>query len=164
MTLGETITGRAPRLFADLRRAPPVQTIEFILDKRLDQKVAWLYRVLDTLDSKASSLLAFNALVLAAQSVLVAAIIDVPSQGLKAAALLLLLVPLVTSIYAVFIFQVEWLFLARIHEEGEKNELVCLSKICDDRVRDHRRLWRASFYAVPFAFLLTLFVALLRLG
>lgn len=137
--------------------------------KRRDRVVGWLYRILDTLDSKTSHLLRFAGLLLAAQTFLAGVIVrnDQTSKGILRFVLVLLVVPLGTTVFGVSIFRVRWRFFGKVRasneaeysEERVKDEIYSLAKLCDERSVQHNR----SFYwciLSAVAFLLTLVSAL----
>lgn len=123
---------------------------------RREKVVAWLYRILDTLDSKTGHLLRFASLLLAAQTFLAGILVrdqPRPPLGIEILALALLFFPLGTAVSALSIFQVRWPFFghlqvdmgngeqAKIHEQI-KQEMIKLGEVCDRRVKANERTYR----------------------
>src|SRR5439155_13509226 len=88
--------------------------------KNRERVVAWLYRILDTLDSKTSHLLRFSSLLLAAQSFLAGILVrnSQASLGISIVVLFLLLFPLATAVFALSVFRVKWPFFGYVRETG----------------------------------------------
>jgi len=131
--------------------------------------VGWLYRILDTLDSKTSHLLSFPALLLTAQTFLAGLLVRdrLAPRSIAISVLVLLIVPLATAVFGLIVFNVKWPFFGRVRavdqdtfdEDHIKRELRELAEVCDQRFRAHKwsgHLCRAS----ALAFLLTLLLAL----
>jgi len=131
--------------------------------------VAWLYRVLDTLDSKTGHMLSFPGLLLAAQTFLTGLIIkDRPVSRTVASILLgLLIVPLWTAVHGFYVYRVTWKFFGKVRASDQdtfnetriEDELRSLAKTCDTRYEAHGKsfLWCA---ASALAFFMTLIFAL----
>src|SRR5689334_21245151 len=86
-----------------------------------NQVVSWLYRILDTLDNKTAHLLRFAALLLAAQTFLAGVLVraDKTPGWLSIVVLFLLLCPLATAVFALWIFRVEWPFFGNVRKEDK---------------------------------------------
>ena len=89
--------------------------------KDRDKVMAWLYRVLDTLDNKTAQLLRFAALLLAAETFLAQVIVrnDKTPLWISFWVLILLLVPLWAGIMGLTVFAVEWRFFGHVRGPGE---------------------------------------------
>jgi hypothetical protein len=113
--------------------------------EKRNKVMAWLYRILDTLDSKTSHILGFTALLLATSTFLVGLLVanKQTPPTISLIALCLLLLPLTTGIFALRVFRVSWLFLGHIRprtdvigtEDRIRNELEDLARVCDTRAR-----------------------------
>ena len=118
--------------------------------------ISWLYRILDTLDSKTSHLLRYMSLMLTTQSILSAIAINqqvFPDRSKFAVAVIAaILVPLVGTFVALFVFRVRWPFLDWTTLPGQKkahsatfaDELVALANVCETRTRWHGCVWWLS--------------------
>lgn len=151
--------------------------------KKRERVVAWLYRILDTLDSKTSHLLRFASLLLAAQTFLagllvrglsslsgqVPGLLDnrVESAWVSGFVLVLLLFPLLAAVVGLNVFRVAWLFFEMVRkpgevprgEEGIKDELRELARVCDERANSQRWTFFLCILAAA-AFFVTVLVAL----
>lgn len=118
--------------------------------------VHWLYRILDTLDSKTSHLLQFAAMVLVAQVFLASTMMAQGSadrRWVKAVFLALPLATLAGTLYSLRVFHVKWPFLGwqpntedLVTEAGEvervmRREFVALAQVCDKRLEAHNRVF-----------------------
>jgi hypothetical protein len=151
--------------WARLQQMPEPERHEYYV-KLLD----WLYRILDTIDSKSSYLLRFNSITLAAQTFLVGILLGVrPSMHWEAWMLVLLIFPLFGSGFALGVYRIKWRFLGNINEQNGpqlhtqiEKELVELAKVCDKRVKSHGRVWWCSVLALG-GFIVTVALTLWRL-
>ncbi len=121
------------------------------LDPGTPEKIVhWLYRILDTLDSKTSHLLRFASIVLAAQIFLASTMIRTETAP-RWAKVILLVLPLITlggTFRSLQIFRVKWPFLGwQPHDSlivdpadlanAMRREFAALAKVCDKRHRAH---------------------------
>ena len=118
--------------------------------------LTWLYRVLDTIDSKTSHLLRLNSLLLAAQSAMAAIVIQkeaFPAWG-SGAIIAFAFLPLVAIGLALWVFDVNWPFLgwrkpddpsAAVKDSLVLSEFDKLARLCDRRVKFHHYVWWLSF-------------------
>lgn len=136
--------------------------------ERRNKVVGWLYRALDTLDSKTSHLLRFASLLLAAQTFLATLLVRGREPSwFSVIVLLLLLFPLMAAVWAIWIFAVKWLFFGKVRRPGDtrpddsriKEELRALAELCDDRARMQRWTFYLCLVAAG-AFFITLVLAL----
>jgi len=137
-----------------------------------DKVVAWLYRILDTLDHKTGHLLQFIALLLAGQALLAGMLVKthgIPHR-IVVTVLILLIFPLLPPLAGLPIFFVNWRFFGVVREKDSdeynkeriEEELRRLAKVCDKRVRFHL-LTLAFCYLSVLAFFITLVLALCEL-
>lgn len=131
-----------------------------IKDDQREKVVTWLYRILDTLDSKTSHLLSLNSIILAAMAFVLGGILKEQSAPLwqKVVSVIFLLIPLVTTFYAMLVFKIEWPFFywqkecAPLTSEQAKpamqREFADLAKACDRRVNAHLLVWRGTLASV----------------
>jgi hypothetical protein len=121
--------------------------------------VAWLYRILDTLDSKTGHLLSFNALLLAAQTFLAGQLIGSKQTPhcISITVLLLLVFPLTGGVLGFRVFDVKWRFFGK---DTIREEIQELAKICDLRFNAHRNTFRMCWVST-LAFIATLVMALI---
>lgn len=137
--------------------------------KNREPVVAWLYRILDTLDNKTGYILSFTALLLTTHTFLTGFLVanKQTPPWISVLVLCLLLLPLTTGVVALWVFRVSWSFFGHVRETQEqvgtedkiKKELEELAKICDKRIRANRRSFYMCCFSVT-AFLATLVLAL----
>jgi len=129
--------------------------------------VQWLYRILDTLDSKTSHLVSFSSMLLAAQTFLGTRLLQDTKSPLwmKITDLLLLLVPLTTAVYSLGVFNVTWQFFGKVRGENDhdynqarvEEELRLLATVSDERFQVHRlSLWTCRLSVLAFVATLVL--------
>jgi hypothetical protein len=121
-----------------------------------------LYRILDTLDSKTSHLLSFNSILVAAQVFLASTKFQnrILPEWAQATLFMFVLVPLVSALFAIWVFRVEWPFL-NWQKERERpitdretvnsamlREFVDLAAVCDKRYHAHVRVWKLTLASV----------------
>lgn len=119
--------------------------------KNRERVLAWLYRILDTLDSKTSHLLGFTALLLAAQSFLAGILVRSTQTPpwISVAVLFLLLAPLLTAAFALSVFRVKWPFLGYVQKASVntgaideiKDEMRHLAEVCAERAKTNKRIF-----------------------
>lgn len=126
----------------------------------VEKIVAWLYRILDTIDSKTSHLLRLNSLILAAMAFLLQEILKNPSapSWQKVSSAIALLLPLVTIFVAMLVFKVEWPFLhwrkEHVHltpeqvQQEMQREFTALAMKCDCRVDQHLLVWKLTLGSI----------------
>ena len=133
--------------------------------------MAWLFRLLDTLDSKTSHLLGHMSLIVAAQSILIGVAVALGfAGGLVIFLLVMLLVPLVGSLSALWIFKVKSLFLdwratpsrPQPISNSIKDECFVMASVCDQRVSSHQRVWHFSIASLV-AIILSILIILAQL-
>lgn len=112
-------------------------------DKR-DKVVAWLYRVLDTLDSKTAQLLSFAALLLAAQTFLAQVIVGNEHTPHKISiwVLAMLVVPLGAGIGGLTVFAVQWRFFGHVRGPGEPAIVARIRRLVE-------KVWKPSAEKMP---------------
>jgi hypothetical protein len=123
--------------------------------KNRDKVVAWLYRILDTLDNKTGHVRGFAALLLTAQTLLTGLLVGNKQTPTPLAifALVLLLFPLMAGLLSLPVFNVQWRFFGYVRgdsnqkasEDQIKKELADLAMVCDRRVQTHKRTSIACF-------------------
>jgi len=128
--------------------------------------LAWLYRILDTLDSKTGHLLGFAALLLAAQTFLARSLVEHKQTPLCISIVVLLLLgfPLAAGISGFRVFEVKWAFFGKVPEtvyteDIIKEEMRELAKLCDRRFETNRWTYRLCWLSTA-AFIVTLVLAL----
>lgn len=110
------------------------------------EKIKWLYDVLTILDSKAGALLAFDGLLLAAETLMYGEKID----GLHVPILALILLTLVAALVCLFVAQVSYAFLGniRLGHYANASEIDMLGEVVETRTHRLWWGWRLSVIAV----------------
>jgi hypothetical protein len=141
------------RAKGDKQRLTPQQRMEL---------VSFLYRILDTLDSKTSHVLRVNSTLLAGHSALVGLSLTGEPSGPE---LLLIALPLLVPIYSVLqalpVFQIALPFFDFVPGESRRpqnaslaEEIVMLGRVCDERQKAHKDVvfWlKVSLAALAFS-------------
>lgn len=102
-----------------------------------------LYNMLNVLDSKTSSLLRFNGILIAVVAILLR---DVGSRYIEIAYVVLMLVSLLSCLIGFFVVKMGWPFLGKSRDPND--ELAALAKAVDARTEAYQWAWTFSGISV----------------
>lgn len=112
---------------------------QYVADPKLKLKLDILYKILDVVDSKASTLLRFNGIVLAVLAIFVR---FNPGDWQRYVYLILIIVLIVSCAFCFIVVQISWGFLERSNDP--KIEFDDLARVACVRTRNYRIAWLIS--------------------